>query len=52
METTTKTVTIPEDTYEELLDDSQFLDALKAAGVDNWDGYEVAHEILKEWQGE
>lgn len=29
-----------------LLDDSDFLDCLKSAGVDNWDGYENAQEMF------
>ena len=28
-----------------LLDDSDFLDCLKSAGVDNWDGYDLAKEM-------
>ena len=28
-----------------LLDDSDFLDCLKSAGVDNWDGYDEAREM-------
>lgn len=32
------------------IDDSVFLDALKAAGVDNWSGYENAHKLMEEWQ--
>lgn len=27
-----------------------FLDALEAAGVDNWSGYSHAHELMEEWQ--
>lgn len=30
-------------------DNCQLLDALQAAGVDNWDGYENAIEIMEEW---
>ena len=26
-----------------------WLEALEAAGLDNWDGCEFAHEILLEW---
>ena len=26
-----------------------WLDALEAAGVDNWDGYDEARSIYKEW---
>jgi hypothetical protein len=34
----------------ELEEDAQFLEALSAAGVDNWDGYDYAQEIFSEWQ--
>ena len=44
------TVKITAEEYEQLLSDSQLLDALRAAGVDNWDGYEQAFEIIKEWE--
>jgi hypothetical protein len=43
-----KTVTISKEEYESLLEDSQFLAALRAAGVDNWDGYSEAFEYLDE----
>lgn len=33
---------------ERLEEDSEFLGALEAAGVDNWDGYGMAYEILEE----
>ena len=33
-----------------LIDETIFLDALRAAGVDNWSGYEHAHEMMEEWQ--
>lgn len=42
------TVNIPIEEYEELLEDSMFLEALSRAGVDNWDGYDYAHEIFEE----
>ena len=29
-----------------------FLDALEAAGVDSWDGYDGAQELLGVWQQE
>lgn len=38
--------------YEELLNSEQLLQALRAAGVDNWDGYDYAFEILREWNDE
>jgi len=31
----------------ELTNDSYFLDALQAAGVDNWEGYEVAQDMVE-----
>jgi len=37
-----ETVTIPKEEYESLLQDSQFLEALRANGVDNWEGYHYA----------
>ena len=47
--TTEGTVTITEDEYSELIEDSQFLAALRAAGVDNWNGYDHAIDIVSEW---
>ena len=46
------TVEISESEYLKLLERDSFLCALEAAGVDNWDGYEHAHEILEQWQNE
>ena len=43
-----KTVTISEEEYEELKSDSKFLDYLQAAGVDNWDGYDYAQELMED----
>lgn len=34
-----KTVTISESKYQKLLKDSEILNALYGAGVDNWEGY-------------
>ena len=45
-------ITITKKKYEELSEDSRFLRALRAAGVDNWDGYGIAFDILKEWDEE
>ena len=33
---------------EELEDDVKFLRALEAAGVDSWEGYEVAQEMMED----
>ena len=43
-----KTVTISKESYDELLEDQAFLNALQAAGVDNWSGYDYAQELLEE----
>ena len=40
-------VTITQEEYESLLEDSKFLRALEAAGVDNWEGYEFAFEDVE-----
>lgn len=40
-------VTISKKEYDQLIKDSEFLEALRAAGVDNWDGYSYAFEILE-----
>jgi len=37
-------VMIPREEYEKLLADSKFLEKLRAAGVDNWEGYKIARE--------
>ncbi len=33
--------------YEELIEDSRILSALRGAGVDNWDGYDDAMQSLE-----
>jgi hypothetical protein len=43
--TTSETVTISREEYQDLLEFSNWLDALNDAGVDNWDGIEYAREI-------
>lgn len=45
-------VTISAEYYSELLERDQWLSALECAGVDNWDGIEVAAEMLQEWDNE
>lgn len=37
-----ETITIPMKKYKMLLEDSETLDKLRAAGVDNWAGYSYA----------
>lgn len=34
--------------YDELAEDSDFLNALQAAGVDNWEGYGFAQDMMEE----
>ena len=43
-----ETITIPLKRYNDLLESEAFLEALEAVGVDNWEGYSEAHELLKE----
>jgi hypothetical protein len=43
-----ETVTLTRAEHEQLLEDQQFLRALQAAGVDNWEGYADAQEILED----
>ena len=38
-------VEITKERYEELLEAYYFLNALEAAGVDNWEGYGIAVDI-------
>lgn len=42
-------ITISEEEYNKMLDRIMWLDALEAAGVDNWQGFDEAREIYKEW---
>lgn len=44
----TETVTITKEEYDDLLETKCWADALEAAGVDNWEGYDYAMEILDE----
>mgnify|MGYP006385086585 CR=1 FL=1 len=45
-------VSITFDEYNQLLNRDQELCALESAGVDNWEGYEEAMNILEEWNSE
>ncbi len=40
-------VEIEKDVLEELKSDSEFLGCLMACGVDNWNGYEQAQEMME-----
>lgn len=44
MSTVDETIIITTKEYEKLLNDQAFLRALKAAGVDNWEGFQYACE--------
>lgn len=48
----TKAVTLTQEEYAKLFDRVMWLDALEAAGVDNWEGFDEAREIYKEWMEE
>lgn len=39
-------IVITRDEYDQLQKESEFLDALEAAGVDNWEGYSIAIQIV------
>ena len=45
-----ETVAISKKEYESLLEDSEKLSALEAAGVDNWEGYDNAMEMMKDME--
>ena len=47
-DTAKKEITITYSRYIELLNAEGVLQALEAAGVDNWDGYDFAMEALSE----
>jgi hypothetical protein len=36
--------------YDELVKDQLKLRALEASGVDNWEGYDNAMDLLQEWK--
>lgn len=39
-------ITVRQDDYDNLLRDRKILYALEGAGVDNWEGYDIAMETL------
>lgn len=45
---TNETVTISKKEYESLLEDRKWRIALENAGVDNWEGYDYACELMNE----
>lgn len=51
LESADEMITVTKMEYDQLLKDQEFLQALVAAGVDNWQGYDIAQDIRdgKEW---
>jgi hypothetical protein len=45
-----ETITISKKEYEQLKKDQHFLECLQGAGVDNWEGYDYAIELMQEEQ--
>lgn len=45
-------VTISKEQFDQLQEDSNFLECLQHAGVDNWEGYDLAAEEYQERYGE
>ncbi len=45
-----ETVTITKKEYDDLVKRDAFLSCLEGAGVDNWDGYSFAQEMMDEAQ--
>ena len=45
-------ITIKKSYYDELMKNDLKLSALDAAGVDNWNGYDDAMDIFREWLDE
>lgn len=39
-------ISITKEEYDKLIEGQKLLDALYAAGVDNWEGYDMAREAL------
>jgi hypothetical protein len=48
MENDEEMVKIGKEEYKHLLEDSDTLSALEEAGVDNWEGYDDAMDILRD----
>jgi hypothetical protein len=49
---TNETITISVKEFNQLLEDSNFLNCLFAVGVDNWAGYDEAIQLLEEKKNE
>lgn len=48
MEEPSPAITISQAQYDQMLKKCKKLEALGAAGVDNWEGYDMAMEIMRE----
>lgn len=48
LEKAEETVTIRKSDYDKLIHDSKLLNCLEACGVDNWNEYDEAHEMMEE----
>lgn len=44
-------ISISRATYNQLIEDAQWLSCLEEAGVDNWQGFDEARAIYREWYG-
>ena len=42
-------VSIPKKEYWKLRERDEYLESLEQAGVDNWDGCDLAYDIREEW---
>ena len=45
-------ISIPKLEYDKLCEDSDWLNCLKAAGVDNWEGFDEVINIQKEMEND
>ena len=43
-----ETITILKSEYDRLTEDQRWLRALEGAGVDNWEGFDIAQDYLEE----
>lgn len=42
-------IVITQKEYDDLIEDQQWLNCLQNAGVDNWDGFDFAKELLEDY---
>lgn len=41
-------ISIPKTEYDELIESQKWLQALENAGVNNWEGYDIAQEMMED----